>query len=169
MITFATIKIKNKRLMKKLAYILFIVFTTVSVSSCSKGDADELQPEQEMTQYPCKFSIIYEQVGKPEIKFAESGRYGKPERIINFEISDYYEMVLNQPSPENTANYFTGIRESDFRVYQSHFTSLGDFNPPTSERIYVGVMRNDDYFRFDKNETRNTGIIKVEFHCIHIE
>ena len=150
--------------MKKL---LILFSLAVALVSCSNDD-DVNEQQQPTNDYPCKFNVVYKKAGTPEIRYTEVGRYGKPERIIDFEITNYEAMIINAPSPENTSVYFEReILESDFRKYQSHFTSLGNLSA-TSEKIFVGVMKNDDWFQFDKNDTKTTGTIKVSFHCIHV-
>ena len=152
--------------MRKLVYLSAVIIAAVIVS-CSKSDDDSKQ-QQPTNDYPCKFSIVYEKAGRPEISYVDVGMYGKPERVINFEIVGYQSMILNPPSPQNTSVYYNQeIKESDFRKYQSHFTSLGNLSK-TSEQIYRGIMQNDDWFQFDKNDTKTTQSVKVSFHCIHI-
>jgi len=146
--------------------ILFTVLMCCAAAfvGCSKDDSDK---EQQTNDFPCKFNVVYEKAGKPEIRTVQSGRYGKPERVIDFEIADYQEMIINAPSPQNISVYYNQkIRESDFRQYQSHFTSLGNLSA-TSEKMFIGIMQNDDYFMFDKNDTKATQSVKVSFHCIH--
>lgn len=150
--------------MRKLVYLSAIIITAAFIG-CSKDDSDN---EQQTNDFPCKFNIVYNKAGKPEIRTVQSGRYGKSERVIEFEIADYQEMILNAPSPQNTSVYYNQeIRESDFRQYQSHFTSLGNLSA-TSEKMFIGIMQNDDYFMFDKNDTKATQSVKVSFHCIHV-
>lgn len=146
--------------MRKLVYLSAFIIAAVIVS-CSKSDDDSKQ-QQLTNDYPCKFSIVYEKAGHPEISYVDVGMYGKPERVIDFEIVGYQSMILNPPSPQNTSVYYNQeIRESDFRKYQSHFTEIND-------KVFNGIMQNDDWFQFDKNDTKTTQSVKVSFHCIHI-
>ena len=153
--------------MRKLLYISAVIFAAAFIG-CSKDDSDNEQ-QQPSNDYPCKFDIVYEKAGRPEISYIDDGIYGKPERVIDFEIVGYEPMILNEPSPQNTSVYYNQeIRESDFKKYQSHFTSLGNLSK-TSEKMYRGIMQNDDWFLFDKNDTKTTQSVKVSFHCIHIK
>ena len=150
--------------MRKLMYLSAVIIAAAFIG-CSKDDSDK---EQQTNDFPCKFNVVYEKAGKPEIRTVQSGRYGKPERVIDFEIVGYQSMILNPPSPQNTSVYYNQeIKESDFRKYQSHFTSLGNLSA-TSEKMFIGIMQNDDYFMFDKNDTKATQSVKVSFHCIHV-
>lgn len=145
--------------MKKLLIGLSLFSMLVS---CSK-DEDKIE-ETPTVNYPCRYDIVLNKVTNPILSNTEN------ERTIEFVISDYSPMILNEPNTENTSSYFDGkILESDFKQYQSHFTSLGNLNPPTSENIYIGKMVNGDEFEFDKNGTKESKKIKVTFHCIHIK
>lgn len=157
---FVSLQHQKQTNMRKLVYLSAFIIAAVIVS-CSKSDDDSKQ-QQPTNDYPCKFSIVYEKAGHPEISYVDVGMYGKPERVIDFEIVGYQSMILNPPSPQNTSVYYNQeIRESDFRKYQSHFTEIND-------KVFNGIMQNDDWFQFDKNDTKTTQSVKVSFHCIHI-
>ena len=136
--------------------ILMIVF------GCSSNDTEEIEKEPTV-DYPCRYDYILKSVDNPIVSS------GNGLRTIEFQInySDYNVNDLGEPNVEKTCNYFKEIAYSEFNKYQSHFTNLGNLNPPTSYNIYVGRMRNNDYFYFDKNETKETQKIKVTFYCVH--
>lgn len=145
--------------MKKLIILSFCI--GAALLGCSKEDHEENSTQQN-NDYPCRFEVVFDKAEKPQIN------YNNESKVIRFEIVNYEPMLLNGPNPENTCAYFDYIiNTSDFRKYQSTFTSLGNLNPPTSENIYDGLMINGDKFRFDYNDAKTSGIIKCAFYCVH--
>lgn len=142
--------------------LLFGVWLLLLLSCSSSSDNEEV--EEPILNYPCRYDYILRSVDNPILSITSGG-----ERTIDFTVnySDYNGYSSGEPDVEKTCNYFKELTSSEFRKYQSHFTNLGNLNPPSSYNIYIGKMNNNDYFQFDKNETKETGKINVTFYCIH--
>lgn len=139
--------------------ILMIVF------GCSSNDTEEIEKEPTV-DYPCRYDYILKSVDNPIVSTTTNPVLNisgfSSYKTISFDINynDYNANDLGEPNVEKTISYFKGIAYSEFKKYQSHFTEIADSK-------FIGKMQNNDYFYFDKNETKETQKIKVTFYCIH--
>lgn len=148
--------------MKKL---LFGFSLLVLLFGCSSSNSEEIEKEPTI-DYPCRYEYILKSVDNPIVSTTNNPVLTisgfSSYKTISFDInySDYNTNDLGEPNVEKTCRYFKGIAYSEFRKYQSHFTEFAD-------RKFIGKMQNNDYFYFDKNETKETQKIKVTFYCVH--
>ena len=166
MITFATIKIKNKRLMKKLAYILFIVFATVSVSSCSKDDADEQENNK------CRFEAFWKSNGKPEIISTKAEYDGRLCRQIEYDcivdtMQSFGPAKLGGGTP--LIKLCTLFDEDEIIIFDATVDRPDAL--PTNYRI---VFNNGDAMYFDtfiepNIKNGNISFIRTKYQCVHLK
>lgn len=151
--------------MKKLAYLFFIVFTTIAVSSCSKDDA-----ESEPTR--CYFEDLRKANGSPEITYTtENGRQCKQiEYNIQTDTLQYHcqENKLIGYS-ESYGETFAKIL-SLFDGEKWSFEKFGE--PPFNYRLMIQNGNNSSQFTGEimflynvMPVTQNS--ISVKFLCFH--
>ena len=150
--------------MKKLAYLFFIVFTTIAVSSCSKDDA-----ESEPTR--CYFEDLRKANGNPEITYTTEN--GKQCKQIEYNMQT--DTLQYHCEESKLINYIVGPKAN---TYLAKFLSLLDGELYRIEEYgephynyKVAILNNQsgigDIIYLNFGWTINTENVSVKVQCFH--
>lgn len=158
--------------MKKLACLIFIVVTTIAVSSCSKDDA-----ESEQSKSVCHFDGFRKANGNPEITYTTADYDGRQCRQIVYDclndtLKQHESDVVYRPDQHNIlVRLLSNFREKEIDVLDTYAATPQELQNTTKWRL---VLSDGDAMYIDWYDERNIEsgriiYIKTKFQCVHLK
>ena len=152
--------------MNKLAYLFFIVVTTITVCSCSKDDA-----ESEQSKPRCYFEDLRKANGNPEITYTTE--YGRQCKQIEYNMQT--DTLQYHCEESKLINYIVGPKAN---TYLAKFLSLLDGELYRIEEYgephfnyKISILNNQsgigDIIDLNFGWTINTENVSVKVQCFH--